>query len=60
MEKKPYSKPAILKVQLSHEQAVLSACSVTFTDTSRNHGSWCRIRGCRRSTGGTGDNAPAS
>jgi len=61
MEKKPYSTPTILRVQLNHEQAVLSVCSTTFTDLSRISGAlWCRINGCRKSNGGTGDNAPTS
>ncbi len=61
VEKKTYSKPTILRVQLNHEQAVLSVCSTTFTNLSRTRGAlWCRIMGCRKSNGGTGDNAPAS
>ena len=34
MEKKPYTKPTILRVKLNHKQAVLSTCSTQASSLS--------------------------
>jgi hypothetical protein len=52
MVKRVYAKPKILKVQLSHEQAVLSQCSSRGVGTF-NGGSQCWVGSCRQ-TGSMG------
>lgn len=37
-EKKPYSAPQLTRVELNHEQAILSACSTTTTSTNSANG----------------------
>jgi len=59
-EKRPYTKPSILKVQLSHEQAVLSACSVTGTTLSSNVAPFFCVPGagnCRKRGGAGGSDS---
>lgn len=41
-EKKPYTPPQILRVELNHEQAILSACSLMTTAVSNGMMVWCR------------------
>lgn len=41
MQKRPYSKPKIVMVQLNHEQAVLSQCSASAMTLDRSVLSWC-------------------
>jgi hypothetical protein len=51
MEKRVYSKPTILRVQLNHEQAVLAICSTATVSTYTGTGIECRpgtTRPCRR------------
>ena len=51
MEKRVYSKPTILRVQLNHEQAVLSICSIATVAGYTGTGLECRpftSRPCRR------------
>ena len=61
MVKRVYSTPTILKVQLSHEQAVLRKCSVTAINISASGTGGCQDAGCRMKAapGGT-DAAPTS
>jgi len=53
--KRVYAKPTILKVQLSHEQAVLAVCS-TRAGRASSTGPECRDQGleCRKSPTGVG------
>ena len=65
MEKKAYSKPTILRVQLTHEQAVLSQCSVGVASLDKVSGTSCRgtsTTKCRKAggTGGSTDSLGAS
>ncbi len=56
MEKRAYAKPTILRVQLTHEQAVLSVCSVGQTNLDKKTGIYCRgtsTTKCRKD-GGSG------
>jgi hypothetical protein len=49
-EKKAYSRPAIVRVKLNPEQAVLGACSSSGTSLSNGGaGKSCVIGGCRQS-----------
>jgi hypothetical protein len=53
--KRVYAKPTILKVQLSHEQAVLSKCSATGNSLSAITGTLaCISGGCRKKTSSSG------
>ena len=57
-DKKPYEAPQVYRVQLNHEQAILSTCTTPATDTMNGGGPGCRpSNGCKRATGGTWDNA---
>jgi hypothetical protein len=52
-EKKPYSQPQLFRVELSQEQAILSACSLTTNTASQNGAGGCRPNsngGCKRRT----------
>ena len=62
MIKRVYAKPTILKVQLSHEQAVLAPCSVSGTDMRDLILNTCKTGSCRqdRATGGLGRDFAAS
>lgn len=55
MTKRPYSPPRIVRVRLTHEQAVLSACSVTAVTLSTNNGLRCRppSNDCKKQSLGT-------
>lgn len=44
-DRKPYSSPQIFQVELNHEQAVISACSVGTTGVAAGTG----LNGCRAS-----------
>jgi hypothetical protein len=59
--KRAYVKPTILKVQLSHEQAVLGACS-SVASSLANRQSWCSTsgRGCREGGNPGSDNSASS
>jgi hypothetical protein len=53
-EKKPYSQPQLFRVELSQEQAILSACSLMTTSASNGGAGGCRpigINACKRHTG---------
>jgi hypothetical protein len=50
-EKKPYSPPQLFRVELSQEQAILSACSLATTTASQGGNGGCRPNGaggCKR------------
>jgi hypothetical protein len=59
-EKKPYSPPQLFHVELSQEQAILSACSLTTTNVSSGGGRTCRAQGggCKRHKSSSGDSGP--
>jgi hypothetical protein len=62
-EKKAYSRPAIVRVKLNPEQAVLSACSTgTVSISSANTGGGCQSdKSCRQSQKAmTGDGLASS
>ena len=49
-EKKAYSRPAVVRVKLNPEQAVLGACSTSGSGLSNgNNGGACVVGGCRKS-----------
>jgi hypothetical protein len=61
-EKKPYNLPQLFRVELSQEQAILSACSLTTTSVSNNGNGGCRpLSGgnCKKHTGGGGSDSGA-
>lgn len=53
MEKKKYTTPGIIKVELRHEQAVLAICSAGVTSVLSISTRGCSTVGCRqyRTTG---------
>ena len=54
-EKKPYSQPQLFRVELSQEQAILSACSLTASNPMAGGGDiFCRAGLCKKAAG-TGD-----
>jgi hypothetical protein len=54
--KRVYTKPTILKVQLTHEQAVLSACSVVSISLAQSNKAWCKST-CRQHSNRTGSDS---
>lgn len=58
-EKKPYSQPQLFRVELSQEQAILSACSLTASNPMAGGTDIrCRAGSCKRAGGvGVGDSA---
>lgn len=60
-EKKPYTAPAIFRVELNQEQAIVTACSLLATNAMNGGGSFCRQGNCKNaSTAGMADNGPRS
>jgi hypothetical protein len=56
-KKKPYTAPQISRVELNHEQAILTTCSITYANTSSGgFSNTCRAGGCK-TKGLFGDNA---
>lgn len=57
MDKRPYTRPTIVRVKLEHQQAVLSLCSTLVTSVSDRAGFKCKSIGkgasadCRRAGG---------
>jgi hypothetical protein len=49
-EKKPYSPPQLFRIELNHEQAILSACSVGTISVAQNGNGGCRPNVCKRNT----------
>ncbi len=60
--KRVYAKPTILKVQLSHEQAVLSACTMVTASLSGLVRNFCKSGSppCRQNNGPNGSDSTAS
>jgi len=59
--KRVYAKPTILKVQLSHEQAVLGLCSTTTTSVSRGSARLiCNKNLCRKDSSNNGNDNMAN
>jgi len=56
-EKKPYTPPQLYRVDLDHEQAILSACSLlAFNPMAGGMDITCRAGGCKAAnTGGASD-----
>ncbi len=53
-EKKPYSEPGIFRVELNHEQAILSACSLLASNPmAGGMDVLCRSGSCKQA-GGSG------
>jgi hypothetical protein len=59
-EKKPYSPPQVFKIDLNHEQAILSACSIMTTTAANNGTRRCNARffPCKRLSVNFGDSGP--
>jgi hypothetical protein len=57
--KKPYIAPQVFRVELSHEQAVISTCSTTAGNAmAGGAGTGCRSGGCKfGAAGGSANNA---
>jgi hypothetical protein len=59
--KKPYSAPQLVRVELNHEQAILSACSTMTTAVLNMGSSRCNASGflnCKRLSVAWGDSGP--
>jgi hypothetical protein len=58
-EKKSYSAPRLVRVELNHEQAILSVCSTAATTLQAGTTNRCRRGGCKKagSTSGTSDDS---
>lgn len=60
--KKPYTPPQLFRIELSQEQAILSACSLSTTTASQSGNGGCRPNfagGCKRRNGGGGRDSGA-
>ena len=57
--KKTYSPPQLFRVELSQEQAILSACSLTALNLSGAGNARCQAMGCKNvsASAGGGDSA---
>ena len=61
-DKKPYSLPQLFRVELSQEQAILSACSLATATASQGGNGGCRPNsggGCKRRNGAGGRDSGA-
>lgn len=58
-EKKSYSPPQLVRVELNHEQAILSVCSTLAANLMAGTTNRCRNGGCKKagSTTGTADDS---
>jgi hypothetical protein len=58
-KKKPYSAPQLFRVELNHEQAIISACSLTSANLSGSGNARCQAGGCKNvsASAGGGDSA---
>lgn len=56
-EKKSYSAPQLVRVELNHEQAILSVCSTMASTLQAGATNRCRRGGCKKAgnTSGTAD-----
>jgi len=60
-KKKSYSQPQLFRVNLNHEQAILSACSLSTTAVTNGGGVSCRTPGqggCKNHSNANGDAGP--
>jgi len=59
-KKKPYIKPEIYRVELSPDQAILTACSMGATNISAGANGTCRLQsgGCKQHNSASGDSGP--
>lgn len=49
IEKKPYTRPQLFRVDLNHEQAILSACSLMSSNPMAGGlDLYCRSGGCKK------------
>ena len=55
-EKKSYSAPQLVRVELNHEQAILSVCSTTAMTVYAGTTTRCRSNNCKKASL-SGDNA---
>jgi hypothetical protein len=56
IEKKPYTPPQIFRVDLNHEQAILSACSLMASNPmAGGMDVTCRVGACKKAGGAAGD-----
>lgn len=46
-KKKTYSPPQLFRVELNHEQAIISACSLTSVNLSGSGNARCQANGCK-------------
>nr|MBI3612025.1 hypothetical protein [Nitrospirota bacterium] len=51
-ERKAYSPPQVVRVELNHEQAILSVCSLTAATAAPGTTAKCRNGGCKKAGGG--------
>ena len=58
-EKKRYVSPQLFRIELSQEQAILSACSLTTTSASQGGNGGCRPNNCKRRNGSGGRDSGA-
>jgi hypothetical protein len=59
-KKKPYTAPQIFRVELNHEQAVISVCSTTSGNAmAGGAGGGCRSGGCKFGAAGGSSNSAA-
>jgi len=56
-EKRPYSAPQLFRVELNHEQAILSQCSLT-TNAAMDGGNIGCKSNCKSFSGGGSDSGP--
>jgi hypothetical protein len=54
-EKKSYSPPQLVRVELNHEQAILSVCSTTATNLKAGTTQTCQSGKCKNKGGGGGN-----
>ncbi|MDP2382801.1 MAG: hypothetical protein Q8N00_08345 [Nitrospirota bacterium] len=59
--KKPYTPPQLFRVEITPEQAILTACSLTTTSAFNGGNRSCRGAGggqCKNRSGNNGDSGP--
>ena len=57
-QKKPYSVPQLVQVELNHEQAILSVCSTAATNLmTGGAATGCRVGNCKNGNLNSADNA---
>ena len=64
--RRPYEAPQLFRVELQHEQAILSACSQAASGNQANNPRYCRappfpfLRGCRKAAAAVFSDSTAS